>query len=185
MAKFKSRIVGHEDVPPDQLLANPLNFRVHSKQQQTAMKSMLESIGWLDEIIVNSRTGHVINGHMRVNIAMRDNEPTVPVRYVDLTQEEENLALATFDPISGLASHDKDVLESLLEDTEAPSDILEQFLSKLLPAGGKGGEDAGDQEDELGESRYMILIDCEDEDDQVRLLEKFTNEGIACRALSS
>lgn len=149
------------------------------------MKATLEKIGWLDEIIVNTVTGHVINGHMRVSIAMRDNEPTVPVRYVELSQEEENLALATFDTVSGMATTDKDVLEALLMETEPGGGILEQFLSTMLPAGSSLGEDAGDQEENLGDTKFMILVECEDEDEQVALLERFIDEGIACKALNT
>jgi hypothetical protein len=183
--RFQTRIVGHGNVAPEQLLANPNNFRVHSQAQQKAMRSTLAAVGWIDEIIVNTVTGHVINGHMRVNIAMRDGEPTVPVRYVELSEEEENLALATFDPISAMASHDKDVLESLLDDTKTNDEVLEQFLSKLLPAGRSQGEEVEDQEEELGESKFMILVDCDDEQDQIRLLGRFLEEGLQCRALST
>ena len=36
---FASRIVGEGEEAPDQLLANPLNWRTHPKEQQAALES--------------------------------------------------------------------------------------------------------------------------------------------------
>lgn len=38
---WRNRIVGHEDVAPDQLLANPKNYRRHPAAQQKAMGGVL------------------------------------------------------------------------------------------------------------------------------------------------
>jgi hypothetical protein len=37
----------------------------------------------------------------------------------------------------------------------------------------------------LPRDRFLILIECADEREQVRLLERFFTEGIPCRALVS
>lgn len=130
--QWKNRIVGTDEVPPEQLLANPRNFRRHSRDQQDAMTAILEDVGWVSEVIVNQVTGHVVDGHMRVELAMRQGAPTVPVRYVTLTPEEENKILATFDPISGMAFVDKDALRDLLgEVPEVDDDRMTTLFGKL------------------------------------------------------
>lgn len=100
---LRSRIIGHENIEPDQLLANPQNWRIHPHEQEQALTAVLERVGWVQSVIVNQRTGHVVDGHLRVSLAISRGEATVPVSYVDLDEEEERLILATYDPLSALA----------------------------------------------------------------------------------
>lgn len=55
MAKpsWHNRIVGTGEESPDQLLANPRNFRIHPKHQQDALEGVLNEVGWVDDVIVN------------------------------------------------------------------------------------------------------------------------------------
>src|SRR5438309_1172713 len=96
--QWKVRIIGHGMEPPDQLLANPLNWRIHAKFQQDALAGVLDQVGWVQEVIVNQRTGHLVDGHLRVTLALRRGEVSIPVKYVDLSEQEEALVLATLDP---------------------------------------------------------------------------------------
>jgi hypothetical protein len=102
-------------VAPDQLLANPLNWRIHPKAQQGALEKMLDRVGWVNEVIVNRASGFVVDGHLRVSLALRRGEASIPVKYVDLTEEEEHLVLATLDPLSALAVPDDAVLATLVQ----------------------------------------------------------------------
>lgn len=91
---WRNRIVGHADVEPAQLLASPLNFRRHPKAQQDALSGVIGEIGYLDPVIVQQGTDMVIDGHLRVELAMRQNVPTIPVQYVDLTATRATAAMA-------------------------------------------------------------------------------------------
>ncbi len=104
--RWASRIIGHGEIAPDQLLANPRNFRIHPESQQAALVEVLGVVGWVQDVIVNQRTGFMVDGHARVTLAMRHQEPTVPVTYVDLSDEEERLVLASFDAIGAMAGID-------------------------------------------------------------------------------
>jgi DNA modification methylase len=122
---WKNRITGHADVPPDQLLANPANWRTHPKAQQRALGAALGEVGWVQQILVNTTTGHIVDGHLRVKLALSRNEPTVPVTYVELSEDEERLVLATLDPIGALARPDEERLAELLAElTVADEDLL-------------------------------------------------------------
>lgn len=116
MAKqeWKNRIVGYEDRDPAQLLANPSNWRMHGARQQQALNIAIGLVGFLDPVIVQQGTDMVVDGHLRVLLAMRHGEPTIPVQYVDLNDEEAALILATFDPIGDLAESDDEMLAELL-----------------------------------------------------------------------
>lgn len=141
-APWRSRIIGEGDEAPDQLLANPLNFRVHPQEQGNALGGALDVLGWVQRVVVNRSTGNVIDGHLRVSLALQRGEPTIPVSYVELTEAEEALALATLDPIAAMAGTDAALLREVLA-TADPKDsaALAEFLTTLEPepGGGSGG----------------------------------------------
>lgn len=73
----------------------------------------------MSSVIVNKRTNRIVDGHLRVEMAS-DKGEQVPVDYVDLSEEEENLILTTLDPIATLAIADDAKLRALLETLDAP-----------------------------------------------------------------
>ena len=103
---WRNRIIGSGEEAPDQLLANPANWRIHPKAQQGALAGALDAVGWVQQVLVNRRSGFVVDGHARVALALSRGEPTVPVLYVDLNPDEEALVLATLDPIGAMAKRD-------------------------------------------------------------------------------
>jgi hypothetical protein len=192
---WQNRIVGHEEVAPDQLLAHPHNARVHPLAQQKALGQVLDRIGFIEAVIVNETTGHVVNGHLRVELALSRGEATIPVEYVRLSEEEEAIALATFDPLGSLAVTDAHQLSRLLEDVAPLGPEADAMLSDLLHASGgtsDGSNEDGDEsangggatEQEIPE-QYAVLVSCDDETQQAALLERLIGEGFTCKALLS
>lgn len=139
--RWQNRIVGYDNVPPDQLLANPLNFRRHPKNQQDALAGVLNEIGWLQDVIVNRTTEHVVDGHLRVELALRKGEPTVPVKYVELTEDEERLALATLDPLAAMAQADAAALDALLSSVNTGDAAVQAMLAELAQEAGLYGDE--------------------------------------------
>jgi len=136
MTAWRNRIVGHGTEAPDQLLAHPKNWRVHPKAQQEALRGVLEEVGWVQDVVVNQRTGHVLDGHLRVQVAMQREEAEVPVIYVDVSEAEEALILATMDPLSALAVADKVKLDEILRDAPSCSSAVQEMLSQLAEDNG-------------------------------------------------
>lgn len=127
MSQWESKIVGISVIDPKELLDNDLNWRTHSEDQKQAMLSVLDSVGWVQDVIVNANTNTIIDGHMRVSLAVERGEQ-VPVVYVNLTPEEEALVLATFDNVSSMAETDQNALERLLTQvSESDLNILSQL----------------------------------------------------------
>ncbi len=133
---WQNRITGEGQERPDQLLANPANWRIHTKEQEKALETVLSKVGWVQRIVVNRVTGHVVDGHLRVAMAISKGEPSVPVLYVDLSPEEEALVLATLDPIGAMAGTDPEKLEALLRDLPNMGAEVDALLAKI-------GTDAG------------------------------------------
>jgi hypothetical protein len=135
-AAWRNRIVGHGEEAPDQLLANPLNWRVHPKAQQRALAGALAEVGWVAQALVNRRTGHLVDGHLRVELAVARGEPAVPVTYVDLSEDEERTVLATLDPLGAMATADAAKLEELLRDLTPSDAALRAMLDELAEKSG-------------------------------------------------
>ena len=133
---WRSRIIGHGEEAPDQLLAHPENWRIHPKPQQDALAGVLDEVGWVQDVIVNQRTGHVIDGHLRVSLAIGRREATVPVVYVDLDEHEERLVLATIDPISAMAATDAAKLDELLREVSTGDAAVQAMLSSVAAKSG-------------------------------------------------
>ena len=121
-------------IPPDQLLANPANARRHPASQRDAVRASLAALGWISPVIVNTTTAHLIDGHARVEEALSADVPAVPVVYVTLTPEQEALALAAFDPITGMATYDQEALAYLLGEIQTEDAALVAVLGDLAAA---------------------------------------------------
>lgn len=135
-ALWQSKIVGHGKVAPDQLVANPLNFRVHPQAQRDALEAAIAEVGFIRSVTVNKRTGNLVDGHERVWQALKTEQPTIDVEYVDLSEDEEKKALATLDPISELAHIDKGQLDLLLRDVNTGSEALQQMFADMTEKAG-------------------------------------------------
>lgn len=149
---IRSRIVGEvENVDPRALTPNPLNFRMHPDEQRAVVNASVRELGWLKPVMVNRQTGHIVDGHERVEDAIARGDSTVPVQYVDLSPDEERLALAVLDPSSELATRDDEATLALLASISTQDDALSGLLAQMAEdagaepdageAGGAGDED--------------------------------------------
>lgn len=135
-ASWQNRIVSHMDVDPASLLSNPKNYRRHPKAQQDALAGVIAQVGYVDPILVQAGTDVIVDGHLRVELALRDGQSTIPVDYLDLTDEETNLVLATIDPLSAMADHDADALSVLLADIQVDDPAVQKLLDDLMASTG-------------------------------------------------
>jgi hypothetical protein len=183
-ATWRNRIVGSGVEPPDQLVANAANWRLHPETQQQALASVLDRVGWVGQVLVNRNSGRIVDGHLRVALAIERREPSVPVVYVELDAEEERLVLVSLDPIGAMAETDGDQLRALLEDIDFDSLALEaqvrSFLGHERPATLADPDEVPEPPAEptmqAGElwrlGRHRLLVgDCTRPEDVARLLE--------------
>lgn len=129
--QWRNRTVGDGEEDPEQLLANPRNWKVHPKHQQEALKGVLSDVGWVQAIVVNKTTGFVLDGHARVALALQTGQKSVPVKYVELNEQEEALVLTVLDPLAALAVTDNAKLEELLRDVRTGDAALQQMITDL------------------------------------------------------
>lgn len=96
-----------------------------------ALRGSMKELGWLKTILVNKRTGHVLDGHARVKEALRLGLPTIPATILDLSEDEERLALAVLDPITEMATQDQAILGDLLGQVSTDDAGLQALLDEL------------------------------------------------------
>jgi hypothetical protein len=130
--KFRIRIAGFETKAARAFRFHPLNFRRHGAEQRAALRTMLGDVGWVQGVIENRRTGNLIDGHARIEEALRDDpEQSVPYVLVDLTRREEKAVLATLDQIGAMAETDPTALAALYQETIAGMPRLGELLQAL------------------------------------------------------
>lgn len=114
--QWRNRIIGEGEIAAGELVPHPQNWRKHPKMQANQLAGTLGGVGWVQRVIVNQRTGRMLDGHLRAELARGQGEQTpVPVLYVDLSEDEERTILATLDPIAGMAIPDEATLAALVQ----------------------------------------------------------------------
>lgn len=128
---WRNRIVRSGDAALSEIQANPSNWRTHPKHQADALSGVLSEVGYVQQVVINERSGRLIDGHLRVALAEQHGEASVPAVYVDLDDDEERLILATLDPIGALAETDAQQLGALLAEVSTSDDALCALLAGL------------------------------------------------------
>lgn len=114
--KIRNRIIDHISVKGRDLQDNQGNWRIHPQIQKDAVNGVLVEIGIVDELLVYKSERQegltIIDGHLRAG-----EHPDVewPCTLLDLTDEEADLVLATFDPMAAMAQMGARAMETLLD----------------------------------------------------------------------
>lgn len=137
---WRNRIIDTRMVPAEQLHAHPDNWRTHPDSQASALRGLLAEVGIVAPLIAyeSERYGGLtlIDGHLR-----RDAGGTWPVTVLDVSDEEADLILATFDPLADLAERNDAILADLLGRVEmmpVEDAGVQALLEQLAEESGKG-----------------------------------------------
>jgi len=128
---WANMIVEYGEIAPDQLLANPRNFRRHPGDQRDALRGSLNELGIIAPVVINRQTGNMIDGHARVEEYLSAGVQKVPYVMIDVPPEKEALALLSLDPIAAMAESDKEALDELLRDANTSEEGLQKMLAEL------------------------------------------------------
>jgi ParB-like chromosome segregation protein Spo0J len=133
---IRDRIIELRRVPASQLQPNPKNWRKHPESQANALRGVLAEVGIASAVLARETPEGglmLIDGHLRTETL---HNAEIPVLVLDVSEEEADKILATFDPLGAMAESDADALRALLEDVETGSQELADMLTALA-------EDAG------------------------------------------
>jgi len=127
---MKDRVKELRRVPASELRANRKNWRRHPPSQEAALRGVLEDIGFADAVIARETDDglELIDGHLRQEVM---GDQVVPVLIVDVTEEEADKMLLTYDPLAMMAHADQDQLLQLLRDTQFESQAVNDMLEAV------------------------------------------------------
>jgi len=128
---MRDRVKELRRVPASELRKNPRNWRTHPPAQEAALKGVLAEIGFADAMIARETEDglELIDGHLRREV-MGDQE--VPVLVLDVTEEEADKLLLTYDPLAAMAHADMNNLLALASLTEFESPAVFDMLEALI-----------------------------------------------------
>jgi len=111
---FRNRIKELRQVPAKELLSNPKNWRMHDDVQTTALRRIMDKVGFVDALLAREQEDGsliLVDGHLRKDL-LPDEE--LPVLVLDITEKEADIILATHDGVTELATTDDAKLQELI-----------------------------------------------------------------------
>ncbi|MBT61198.1 MAG: hypothetical protein CMA63_06595 [Euryarchaeota archaeon] len=165
------------------------------RQNEHAVDPIMRSIeefGFTSPIVARTEDREIIAGHTRWTAAKRLGMKRVPVRFVDLTQQQARALAIADNRLGELADWDATLLESTLRelgdfdqsllDVTGFAEELDSLFSQEDDGFGDDGSGAGNDPTKL---EYRVVIENLDEKQQASLVEKLEKEGFKCHALIS
>jgi hypothetical protein len=173
----RNRIKAHRIVKARDLKAHPRNWRVHPIGQRQALQTMIEEVGFARSCTAYEDANGdliLIDGHLRAEL---DPDAELTVEILDVTPEEADKLLLTFDPIGQLAAANAEKRQELFESLHARTREASEVFRRLTPR--------PFQVDPARRPapRFAIVIECAHEEQQLTLLERFQREQLPCRAI--
>lgn len=147
------------------LKPNPRNPYDHPPVQQDRVRASLARFGWVYPVIVNDRTGNLVDGHDRVQQALKLGETVGPVFAVDLSPADEREMLLVLNRTTEERGTRDDVLLELLQahyqEKEQPpatwtSAEYEQYIRAFSPAPAPPTDEDVDQIPERAPERATL-----------------------------
>jgi hypothetical protein len=128
--QIRDRIKELRRVPASELTANSKNWRRHPQWQKDGMQAILENVGYAGALIAYESGGQLvlIDGHLRQEMTPTDE---VPVLILDVNDEEADILLASYDPITAMANEDGVALKQLLATIESSNEGLTTLLQDI------------------------------------------------------
>lgn len=184
---------------------HPRNWRRHGEGQKAAMRSILGRVGWANALLFNEKTGRLVDGHMRSELA--DPEQLVPVLVGSWTEPQELTILASRDPIAAMAQIDGKALQGLLSRIEENDPAIQALLETVEgpamreiartgdvaarkrkaadeePEGPAEPSVQGPSEPKVG-AAFTVMIRCRDAKDQESVLSRCQAEGVKAKAVT-
>jgi ParB-like chromosome segregation protein Spo0J len=193
----------YEMVAVSELKPHPKNAR---KSDNAAIDQSIAANGFYGAVCVQRSTNHILAGKHRWERAQAAGIKEIPVLWLDVSDKAALKILSADNRVLDQAGYDQEALATLLTTIQAECGSLEgsgyipedldkivaevgnqimreakERVAKLAPAASEQ-EQAG-EEDSYSE-QWLVLIRCKDEAEQLTLLERFSNDGLECSAMS-
>lgn len=182
---IRDRIVELRRVRAGDLQAHPRNWRLHPEVQRTALRAMLDEVGYASALLARVRDDgmlELVDGHLRAETTP---DEEVPVLVLDVSEAEADKLLATIDPLAALATTDDEALAALLARIATDSDDVQKLLDGLVGEVAADVESVQRREGVRIEPKipqlYQVIVDCRDEAEQRDVYELLIASERRCR----
>lgn len=173
---FSVKTVAITDIHSD-----PNNARKHSERNIAAIAASLRTFGQRRPLVVFGNTVIAGNGTLQAAVSLGWDEIAI-TRVPDTWTEEQARAYALADnKTAELAEWDQAILVDQLLDLDMNGFDVSEFGFTSVSDG--VGDNESDTSPQLGETKYAVIIDCDNELQQFELLERFGVEGLHVRPL--
>ena len=155
--QIRDRIKELRRIKASDLKPNLKNWRTHPQEQRDAMKGALKEIGFAGAELcreLEDGTLQLIDGHLRAEIA---GDAEIPVLILDVSEEEAETLLLTFDPIGAMAGRDERILAELVESVQLSSASLRKMVDDMDVAEPEDLIEA--VEEQISASHGMVDVD--------------------------
>ena len=185
---YKFRIREHRKVCASELLVHPLNPRIHPDAQKSALSAILNEIGFARSLLAYETAEgklQLIDGHLRKEL-FQDQE--VMVEILDVNEQEANALLLSLDPLASLAQFDSPTLEALRKAASTQSEALQTLWDSIDSSTRKTKDElqeAMQKKEPILKEQFLVLVECESEAQQLKLLDSLKKQQFQCKALLS
>jgi ParB-like chromosome segregation protein Spo0J len=122
-----------ELVKLENLIPHPRNNNRHPDEQIERLAKIIEATAWRNPIIVSRKSGFIVVGHARLEVAKRLGMKEVPVDYQDFENEaQEYQYLTSENAIARWSEIDENALKIDLQDLEFDLDLELLGLKDLV-----------------------------------------------------
>ena len=150
---MKIEVIKFADIVPDDY--NPRRELKPGDVEFDRIKNSITNFGYMEPIVYNAHTGHIVGGHQRVSVMQALGMTEAEMSVVDVDEHEEKLLNLRLNKIKGRWDYDKleDLLRGFTMDeallTGFGSDELAVMLAKADDFDMEGYDDgSGDYEDD-------------------------------------
>lgn len=119
--------------PVADLLArfHPRNPKVHADHQLATIRDSIRRLGWVKPVVVNVRTGMLVDGHGRLAVCKAEGWETAPALFGEWDEDQEREILAYLDAITAQAGIDESKLAELQKELTIGSEHLRDLLRTM------------------------------------------------------
>lgn len=139
---------------PRKVAQHALNWKQHPSIQREGYRELHDEVGWAGALLFNRQTNRLLDGHMRLQDALENNMPVVPMLTIDVPEEKELLILEYLDLVGSLFKRKQSAIDKLEE--------INQTRSALLRRIAQGEAALDEDEEELEDEDGLVIPDASD-----------------------
>ena len=109
----------------------------------------------------------------------------MPVLVLDVTEEEADKLLLTFDPLSAMAKRDVEKFAALAESVSPKHPTVRKMIADMQAVAATESPQMQRMRDAIDvPESFAVFIDCDNETHQQAIYQRLTSEGLECRLVT-